>query len=64
MTPLQRLIDDRVTAFRMRQWYEAAEFEKKARAVIKAMAESRRRSIGQQIRFIAARIAAQQGGVR
>jgi len=64
VTPLERLIDDRVTAFRVREWYAQAEFEKKARAVIKAMAESRRRSISQLCRFAAARIAAQQGGVR
>jgi hypothetical protein len=55
-TPLGRLIDDFITAYRLRQWYELEAWEAKAKREIKAMAEVARRGIGQKTRFAIARL--------
>lgn len=57
-TPLERMLDDHRTASLLRLWYENEAFAAKARAEIKAMVEHANRSLGQQHRYIAARLRA------
>jgi ferritin-like protein len=56
MTPLELLFDEAFVAYRTAHWYTLAEYERKAKAEIKAMAEVARRGLGQQFRWAAKRI--------
>lgn len=56
MTALERLMSDHHAAWVQQQWYANAEYERQAKARIKALAECHRRSIGQSARQALARI--------
>lgn len=59
-TPLERLIDEHVTAFRIKHWYSLAEWERETRARIHALANSHHRSVGQIYRQAVRRLAARK----
>lgn len=58
MTPLERLIDDKVTAWRIRQWYALNDWAIAEHARIRAQANSAHRSVGQVYRHVARRVRA------
>jgi hypothetical protein len=61
VTPIERILNDARIAWLQRNWYESEAWAAKASEEIRAMAESRRRSISQKFRFLAARLAAKHG---
>ena len=58
LTPLERLISDMRTEALIRSYEAQMAFDRKAAADLKALCESHRRSIGQQFRWLAKRLAA------
>lgn len=62
MTKLETLLAHFEAMRREQDWYCEAEWERKARAEIKAMAEVARRSLGQKFRYLAVRVAALRKG--
>jgi hypothetical protein len=56
MTPLETLVQEHIAAARERAWYAEATWERKARAEIAAMVESRNRGMGQLFRHAARRL--------
>lgn len=58
LTPLERLIDDQLTAWRIRQWYELNDWGIAEKARIHEQANSAHRSVGQLYRHAARRVRA------
>jgi hypothetical protein len=61
VSPLERLIDDFTLAFNLRHYDALEAWEAKAKREISAMAEARRRSIGQLFRHASRRLATNGG---